>query len=105
MPALNHILHATDFTEHADAAFDLAWSLANSLGAKLTILHVTKPPALINCDALGTPGGDPGQPAEVWDQLRSRQVSRIENCHRPQTCSCPNRSGDRDCQSRGGAGI
>jgi len=54
VPTPRQILHATDFSEQADAAFDLAWSLAQALGARLTVLHVTRPPVVVDCDGLAT---------------------------------------------------
>jgi nucleotide-binding universal stress UspA family protein len=38
---LNTIVHPTDFSPHADHAFDLARSLARSTGGELFLIHVT----------------------------------------------------------------
>ncbi len=44
MFALRTILHPTDFSEPAECAFQLAWSLAHDHAARLILLHVWLPP-------------------------------------------------------------
>jgi nucleotide-binding universal stress UspA family protein len=41
------ILHPTDFSEYSQAAFQLACTLAHDHGARLILLHVATPPALV----------------------------------------------------------
>lgn len=43
MTPLRTILHPTDFSEYAQAAFHLACSLARDHGARLIVLHVAEP--------------------------------------------------------------
>ena len=44
---LRHILAPTDFSEHADRAVTAAIELAQTFGAKLTVLHVVEPPSYL----------------------------------------------------------
>ncbi len=43
MTVFGHIVFATDFSEHADRAFDTAVALARQNRARLTLLHVVTP--------------------------------------------------------------
>ena len=38
------------------------------------MLHVTRPPIVVDCGGLATPGGEPGRPAELWSELPRRGV-------------------------------
>lgn len=44
MLAVRTVLHPTDFSEHAQVAFEMACALARDYGAQLIILHVGVPP-------------------------------------------------------------
>jgi nucleotide-binding universal stress UspA family protein len=44
MLAISTILHPTDFSEHAERAFELTCSLARDQGTRLIVLHATPPP-------------------------------------------------------------
>jgi nucleotide-binding universal stress UspA family protein len=47
MLPLRVILHPTDFSDRSDYAFRLACSLARDHGAKVVVLHVVAPPAVV----------------------------------------------------------
>jgi nucleotide-binding universal stress UspA family protein len=47
MLPLRTILHPTDFSERSEFAFRLACSLAQDHGAKVAVLHVVPPPAVV----------------------------------------------------------
>jgi nucleotide-binding universal stress UspA family protein len=61
MTPIRTVLHPTDFSEHAAAAWHLAGSLARDHGARLLVLHVATPPPFVTCGelekALQGPGG------------------------------------------------
>jgi universal stress protein A len=44
---IHHILAPTDFSEHANQAVTAAFELAQTFGAKLTVLHVVEPPSYL----------------------------------------------------------
>jgi nucleotide-binding universal stress UspA family protein len=44
---IHHILSPTDFSEHAKQAVTAAFELAQTFGAKLTVLHVVEPPSYL----------------------------------------------------------
>jgi universal stress protein A len=44
---IRHILAPTDFAEHAKQAVTAAFELAQTFGAKLTVLHVVEPPSYL----------------------------------------------------------
>ena len=45
MLPIRTILHPTDFTEHANYAFQMACALARDYGAEIVVLHVYPTPA------------------------------------------------------------
>jgi nucleotide-binding universal stress UspA family protein len=55
MLKLKSILHPTDFSAPAEAALQMASSLARDHGAKLVIMHVVTPPALYTGEAMAVP--------------------------------------------------
>jgi len=61
MPQVQTILHPTDFSEGAQAAFQLACSLARDLGARLVILHVAPTPLAYENSAALVYGGEVGR--------------------------------------------
>jgi nucleotide-binding universal stress UspA family protein/quercetin dioxygenase-like cupin family protein len=64
MPAIQTILHPTDFSENACSAFQSACTLARDNHAKLLVLHVMMPSS---SPLLQQPLPDPTQPAE-WQR-------------------------------------
>jgi len=75
------ILHPTDFSSEAQAAFELACALARDYGGRLVVVHV-KPIAPL----LGSEFGAvfPPEPADVYDSLW-QQLSRV----RPTNAATP----------------
>jgi nucleotide-binding universal stress UspA family protein len=67
MLPVKRILHPTDFSECSDAAFHLACSLARDYSARLLVLHVAVPPAIVYGE-----GVVPPVPPESPDSLRER---------------------------------
>ena len=49
------ILHPTDFSEHSESAFRLAYALAWDYKARLVLLHVLPPPMVIYAGGLAAP--------------------------------------------------
>src|SRR5262245_6696975 len=60
LPTIRTILHATDFSDRAAMAFQLACSLARDVGAKLIVLYVAVPPVAVYGEGMITsiPGAD-----------------------------------------------
>jgi len=52
MLPIHTILHPTDFSAHAERAFELACAVANDHSARLIILHVEEQPAATYGDAI-----------------------------------------------------
>lgn len=74
MLASQTILYPTDFSEEADAAFDVACVLAREGHGQLVVLHVERPPLA----KLGGTAGVPPLPSEYdrewqWERLRRLQ--------------------------------
>lgn len=61
------ILHPTDFSESAEAAFSLATVLARQHGARIIVLHVYPPP-LSHAEAVARREGN-GYEADLWRLL------------------------------------
>jgi nucleotide-binding universal stress UspA family protein len=47
MLPIHVILHPTDFSDHSRGAFGVACALARDYGARLVLLHVAAPPAVV----------------------------------------------------------
>jgi nucleotide-binding universal stress UspA family protein len=47
LPNIQTILHATDFSDRSQPAFQMACALARQLGARLILLHVAVPPVAV----------------------------------------------------------
>lgn len=67
MSPIRTILHPTDFSESAEAAFSLATTLARQHGARVVVLHVYPPP-LSEAEAVDR-RRPPGYEAELWHLL------------------------------------
>jgi len=65
MLSIQSILHPTDFSEQAMAAFEAAVSLARDYKARLILLHIIPPPTFVDGASLVT-----FDPAMYQDQLR-----------------------------------
>jgi nucleotide-binding universal stress UspA family protein len=72
MTPIRTVLHPTDFSEHAAAAWRLAGSLARDHGARLLALHVATPPPLVTYGELENAlQGPSGYRRELETCLRS----------------------------------
>jgi len=70
MLSIKTILHPTDFSDAADAAFHLACSLARDHGSKLELLYIVTPPTVAYTEgAMLPPTRDIKD--EVWTKLDS----------------------------------
>ena len=66
MLTIRTILHPTDFSENSDFAFRLACALARDYGARLIVLHVATPAAVVGfAEGIMIP-----EPPETNEQLR-----------------------------------
>jgi nucleotide-binding universal stress UspA family protein len=68
-----NILHLTDFSDCSDAALRWAMSMANANEAKLSVLHVVVPDALVYL----TPSS-PTVSTEIQEEWANREMQRIE---------------------------
>ncbi len=69
---LQIILHPTDFSPSAERAGHLAWSLARDHGARLVVVHVAAPPAVMFGEIVA-PLADGGYKDNAWKILRQLQ--------------------------------
>lgn len=67
MTPIRTILHATDFSESAEAAFSLATMLAREHGARVIVLHVCPPP-ICHGETIAR-RQDPSYEADLWEML------------------------------------
>jgi nucleotide-binding universal stress UspA family protein len=68
------ILHPTDFSEHSEFAFRLAYSLARDYQARLLLLHVLLPPVIVYGEGAVVP--------EPWDATEeAREKMRHLEAH------------------------
>src|SRR5262245_4066345 len=73
MDVIKKILVPTDFSAHADEAFRVARSLAQTIGAEVILFHVAQPPAVVaeGGRLLANPGK--GVPVNLWDRFQGLQ--------------------------------
>lgn len=72
MLPIHTILHPTDFSVHAERAFELACSLADHHTARLIVLHVEEQPVATYGEAIRSP---PGQRIALEERLQNIQSS------------------------------
>ncbi|HEY7423523.1 MAG TPA: universal stress protein [Gemmataceae bacterium] len=70
MLSLGTILHPTDFSEHSEAAFRMAYALAWDYKARLVLLHVTPLPMVIY--------GGGAVPPDPWPSIEEAQAKLRE---------------------------
>lgn len=78
MREFRHLLVPTDFSEYSQAGFECALSLAQSLGAPLTVLHVVAPPP-----ALAPVPGLAAGPVLIPERTREDLLSRLDRFAEP----------------------
>jgi nucleotide-binding universal stress UspA family protein len=74
MTPIRTILFPTDFSQHADNAFQLACSLARDHGARIVVLHVATPPPIVLPEGVVTEFNVP----EYLEGVR-RQLEQIKS--------------------------
>jgi len=83
MLPIDTILHPTDFSEHSQHAFHLAFALARDHGARLIVLHVAIRPTIVYGEGI-VPVDPEGVFQEEKERLRhvgaERSDVRIEHC-------------------------
>jgi nucleotide-binding universal stress UspA family protein len=75
MMPIRTILHPTDFSEHAERAFNVACALARDHGASLAVLHVY--PLPIAHGEIVARRQEDGYHEELWQKLRGYQDSSL----------------------------
>ena len=68
------IVHPTDFDEPSREAFRVARALAQALGARLVVLHVVPPPAIVTQDGRVMRNPHDPEPADLWAGYRALQA-------------------------------
>jgi nucleotide-binding universal stress UspA family protein len=78
MSAFQTIIHPTDFDEPSKEAFRVARSLAQSLGARVVVLHVVSPPAIVSEGAGVVRDPYNAEPVDLWAEYRTLQADTPE---------------------------
>lgn len=81
MLAIRTILCPTDYSEHSDHAFHLAFALARDYRAKLVVLHVAEAPLAIQAEGLVVPGPPPDLD-RMRQRLKRHQAPDVSVQHR-----------------------
>jgi nucleotide-binding universal stress UspA family protein len=74
MPIFQTLVHPTDFDEPSKEAFRVARALAQALGARLVVLHVVPPPAIVTQDGRVMRNPHDPEPADLWAGYRALQA-------------------------------
>ncbi|HLW67649.1 MAG TPA: universal stress protein [Gemmataceae bacterium] len=78
---IHTILHPTDFSERSANALQLACALACDYGARIVILHVVAPPAVIYGEGIVPP--DPNEsPAKAREQIERLEIPAASRAER-----------------------
>ena len=68
------LVHPTDFDEPSKEAFRVARSLAHALGARLVVVHVVPPPAVVTPDGRVIRNPHDAEPIDLWAEYRTLQA-------------------------------
>ena len=68
------LVHPTDFDEPSKEAFRVARSLAGALGARLVVVHVVPPPAVLTGDGRVILNRHDTEPLDLWAEYRTLQA-------------------------------
>ena len=68
------LVHPTDFDEPSKEAFRVAQSIARTLGARLVVLHVVPPPAVVTQDGRVIRNPPDPEPIDLWAGYRALQA-------------------------------
>lgn len=74
MPVFQTIVHPTDFDEPSKEAFRVSRSLAQALGARVVVLHVVSPPAIVTQDGRVILDSHNVEPVDLWAEYRTLQA-------------------------------
>jgi nucleotide-binding universal stress UspA family protein len=74
MSLFQTIVHPTDFDEPSKEAFRVARSLAQTLGARVVVIHVVSPPAILNEEGKVILDPHKAEPIDLWTEYRSLQA-------------------------------
>jgi nucleotide-binding universal stress UspA family protein len=66
-------IHPTDFDEPSKEAFRVARSLAQALGARIVVLHIVAPPAVVTQDGRVILDPRNAEPVDLWTEYRTLQ--------------------------------
>ena len=74
MPLFQTIVHPTDFDEPSKEAFRVACSLARALTARVVVVHVVPPPAIVAQDGRVVLDPKDPEPIDLWPEYRRLQA-------------------------------
>ena len=74
MSVFQTLVHPTDFDEPSKEAFRVARSLAHALGARLVVVHVVPPPAVVTPDGRVIRNPHDAEPIDLWAEYRTLQA-------------------------------
>jgi nucleotide-binding universal stress UspA family protein len=74
MAMFQTLVHPTDFDEPSKEAFRVARSLAQALGARLVVVHIVPPPAVITQDGRVILDPHNAEPVDLWAEYRTLQA-------------------------------
>ncbi len=105
MDTMKKILVPTDFSAHADEAFRVAHTLAQTMGAEVILFHVAQPPAVVSEGGrlLANPGN--GEAANLWDRFQGIQPTdpRVRVEHQVIVADRPSADTSLTCSTSWGA--
>jgi nucleotide-binding universal stress UspA family protein len=74
MAMFQTLVHPTDFDEPSKEAFRVARSLAEAHGARVVVLHVVPPPAIVVQDGRVVLDPKDPEPVDLWPEYRMLQA-------------------------------
>lgn len=74
MSVFQTLIHPTDFDDPSKEAFRVARSLAQALGARVVVLHVVAPPAVVTQDGRVIRNPHDAEPVDLWAEYRLLQA-------------------------------
>lgn len=74
MAVFNTILHPTDFDEPSREAFRMSRELAQAVGARVVVVHVVAPPAIVTEDGRVILDPRKPEPVDLWAEYRRLQA-------------------------------
>jgi universal stress protein A len=74
MAMFRTLVHPTDFDEPSKEAFRFARSLAQAVGARVVVLHIVPPPAIVTQDGRVILDPHGTEPLDLWAEYRALQA-------------------------------